>query len=70
MSNQPRNLKEAEVYRYAEGMGYEGDRYQPGSCAYECARIGKWNNFQCRRPNGHGPENLYCKVHARKVEKP
>ena len=71
MYNPPKTLEEAKKIKYGTWAGNpDGRKYQEGYCAYECAEPGRWIHFyQCSRKNGHGPEGLYCKQHAKMVEK-
>ena len=62
MINPPKTLIEAKKVRY----GISNSPYKEGKCVYQV-----WDNFysyQCSRRNGHGPDRLYCKQHAKKVE--
>lgn len=68
MFDPPRTLGEAKVYRYGDlGRGKCGDLYRDNRCAY--AVWDKWNDHQCYRKKGHGPSGLYCKQHAKVLEK-
>lgn len=69
MLDAPKTLKEAEKTKYGSWAGNpKGRAYQKDFCAYEV-----WPNdrisvpYQCSRKNGHGPEGLYCKQHAKMV---
>jgi len=55
MLNQPMTKEEAMKRR-----GYDIKR-----CAYEVS--GDWYYSQCSFKNGHGPDGLYCKRHAKMV---
>jgi hypothetical protein len=66
MLSAPKTLLEAKSYKYSVWAGNsKGLPYKPEKCAYEIFRdyVGR----QCARSNGHGPENLYCKQHAKMV---
>lgn len=68
MLHKPKTKKEAYKYRYGTWAGNpSGDRYDPNRCAAEV--VDDWCHFQCSRKNGHGPDGLYCKQHAKMVEK-
>ncbi len=68
MLDYPKTRKEAEKYRYGTWAGNpKGNKYRAGKCAYEV-----WADFiahQCSRNWGHGPDGLYCKQHARILER-
>ena len=64
MINPPKTLEEAKKLDY--GGSYRL-KYKTGLCAYSV--WGGWNSHQCLRKNGYGPSGLYCKQHAKKVEK-
>ena len=67
MFNAPKTLAEATAYRYDCWAGNpKGIAYNPRRCAHSTTGNG-WHSYQCVRPNGHGPANLYCKQHAKKV---
>ena len=58
------------MYRYGKWAGNpEGFPYKPQNCAYQVWETGRGARaYQCLRKGRHGPEGLYCKVHAKKVE--
>ena len=62
-------LEEAEKFRYFRWSGNPGGtKYVHGRCAYEVWAAGRaMHAYQCLRKNGHGPDGLYCKQHAKKV---
>jgi len=67
MIDYPKTLKEARERRYGAWAGEpDGRKYGEGFCAYEV-----WGGprgmtaYQCCRRNGYGPEELYCKTHAK-----
>jgi hypothetical protein len=62
MLNPPKTREEAEKRRYGKWKV----AWTPSSCAYD-VRGGRYFN-QCLRKPGHGPDGLYCKQHAKKVE--
>lgn len=39
-----------------------------GHCIADVA-YGKYTSGQCERDAGHGPDNLFCRQHANKIEK-
>ena len=63
MINPPRTVEEAKLYGYCKWAGNPtGTEYDNRRCAFEV-----WNrvmSHQCSKPNGHGPDDLYCEVHA------
>ena len=64
----PKTLKEAIKKRYGEWAGnLSGVKYRIGDCAYEVWDTFSWGGRQCYRRNGHGPDRLYCKQHAKKI---
>jgi hypothetical protein len=69
MLDVPKTLDEAKKYRYGTWAGNpKGADYNEGSCAYEVSDSDGWHYYQCSRKNGHGPEGIYCKQHAKKVK--
>ena len=67
MFDPPKTIKEAMEYRYGAWAGNpRGHGYITNICAYEI-RQGHIS-AQCGRGNGHGPNGLYCKQHAKIVE--
>jgi hypothetical protein len=62
MINPPQTLEEARSHRY----GIYGHAYVDGDCAHE---IQDYARHQCLRKNGHGIGGLYCKQHAKIVDK-
>lgn len=68
MIDSPKTLKEAKKIRYNKwAANPKGHPYVKGYCAYEV-----WtgvHSYQCNRKSGYGPENLYCKQHAKIVKK-
>lgn len=67
MLNPPMTKEEAEKVRYDKWSGNpKGFAYDQECCAYEISSGGL--PWQCSRKPGHGPDGLYCKQHARKVE--
>jgi len=71
MFDHPKTLEEAARTRYNSWAGNpNGNTYRPGRCAYEVQEPGRGIFFyQCLRKPGHGPDSLYCKQHAKRVEK-
>ena len=64
MDNAPETKAEAEAYHYGS---WGAIAYDPKRCAYEFYDR-NWLMFQCSRKPGHGPDELYCKQHAKKVQ--
>ena len=68
MMTYPKTLCQARKLMYGRLMMTHP--YRDGYCAYEV-----WPNergpvpHQCLRLNGHGPAALYCKQHAKEVER-
>jgi len=72
MLDAPRTREAAEKHRYNKWAGNpKGIPYSPERCAYEVwERCRGSLSYQCLRKKGYGPDGLYCKAHARKVEAP
>lgn len=70
MLGPPTTLEEARAYSYCRWAGNpDGALYEPRRCAYEVPRVGGSVLFhQCARPNGHGPDRLYCRAHAKRLQ--
>lgn len=67
MHTPPKTLEEAKTTRYGEWSGNpKGRAYDEKKCAYEV--FDKYIGCQCSRPNGHGVNGLFCKIHAKKVK--
>ena len=66
----PKTRDQAEKYRYNRWAGNpEGHAYSPKYCAFSVSCGGRSMMMgQCRRRSGHGPDKLYCRQHAMKVE--
>lgn len=71
MIDAPKTKKEARKYKYGSWAGNpKGYPHNPEYCAYEV-----WPNdramipYQCNFKAKCGPDNLYCKRHAKKVAK-
>lgn len=64
MLNPPRTKEEAK----ARGYVVHWWAWMPGFCAYAIPE-GSHEERQCSRDSGHGPDGLYCKQHAKMVEK-
>lgn len=58
-------LEEAMSHRYGVWAGFpRGHKYDPSRCAEEVSSGGGGLTFhRCNRPNGFGPNSLYCKQH-------
>lgn len=70
MIDAPRTADEAAkiIYGYRDSFR-RGAAYNPSRCAYEVSDP-PWylDYYQCSRKPGHGPDGLYCKQHAKKVD--
>jgi hypothetical protein len=68
MFDRPTTKDAAMKYRYGRWAGRpNGDRYAPARCAEEVsAGAGSWLFCQCTRNAGYGPDDLYCKQHAKR----
>jgi hypothetical protein len=63
------NMK-IEKKRYGQWAGNpRGTAYNPEKCAHEVHSPDGWRWYQCSRKNGHGPDELFCKQHAKLYEK-
>ena len=68
MLDYPKTLEEIRSYRYHQWAGNpKGRAYSEGDCA--CEVWIDWGSRQCSRKNGHGINGLYCKQHAKILEK-
>ena len=63
-SEWPRTLADAMRVRY----GRHRNHYVRSGCAAEVYDSSRWYPHQCTRKNGHGPDRLYCKQHAKMVQ--
>lgn len=70
MLGYPKTKEEAAKYRYNTWAGNpKGHKYIEGRCAEEIWSSGRGSlPYQCSRKNGHGPDGLYCKQHAKGKE--
>lgn len=67
MINPPMTREEAEKTTY--GSHWDKRRYESMRCVqevYDSTGFGCF--YQCSRRPGHGPDDLYCKQHAKIVE--
>lgn len=69
MLRAPQTQAEADKQVYnSRASNPKGIRYDAQRCAYEVwERHRGAQAWQCRRKRGHGPDKLYCKIHAKKV---
>ena len=66
----PDTRAEAETWRYGQWSGNpEGRLFDPARCAYSVSDAGGYIETQCSRKPGHGPDGLFCKQHAARIEK-
>ncbi|MEM5810157.1 MAG: hypothetical protein QW156_04695 [Candidatus Aenigmatarchaeota archaeon] len=64
----PKTKEEAKKIKYEDWAGNpNGVPYKEGRCVY--AIFKGVTEFQCQRKNGFGPDGLYCRQHAKKLEK-
>jgi hypothetical protein len=67
MLDHPKTLEEARAVRYNRWAGNpKGRVYKEGWCAHEV--WGGMLSYQCSRKNGYGPDGLYCKQHAKRLD--
>ena len=61
-------MKDRYQKRYGEWVGNpRGDAPNYARCATEVFSNSTMAlPMQCHRPNGHGPDGAYCKVHAKR----
>lgn len=66
----PMTKADATKKQYGKWAGFpSGHAYDPERCAAEVWESGRGiNHYQCQRKNGHGPEGLFCKQHAKMIE--
>lgn len=71
MIDYPRTREEARLYRYSTWAGNPtGTPYRGHRCAMEVWEKGRTIfSYQCHRDPGFGPDGLYCRQHAKKVER-
>lgn len=64
-------LEEAKKYKYNKwGGNPKGNDYKEGQCACEIWSGGRGSlPYQCSKKNGFGINKLYCKQHAKEVDK-
>ncbi len=65
MIEYPKTLVEAQEKVYGQWAGSKGRSYNEGYCASEL--YSGYIPRQCSRKSGNGPDNLYCKQHAKIV---
>ena len=59
----------AYMRRYGIWSGnIRGAPYKHDRCCVEALLQGHYVSAQCVRPNGHGPDGLYCFQHAKGVD--
>lgn len=69
MISGPHNLEEARKYSYDQtGINPQGIGFATWKCAAEIA-VSDWHYAQCSRKPGYGPDKIFCKQHARMLEK-
>ena len=62
----PLTRAEAEKYRYCTWAGdQKGRAFDPARCAHEVYERGLF--YQCSRKPGHGPDEIFCKQHAKRL---
>lgn len=67
MIKPPRTKEEAQKLTY--GWYFNQRSYCESKCAWRVWRTGRWSyDYQCSRKPGHGPDDLYCKQHAKMVK--
>jgi hypothetical protein len=65
MSYQPTSREIARTHIYGKWAGYKGNPYDEKRCACHIMTGGRGSlPTQCRGTPGHGPDGIYCKVHA------
>jgi len=66
----PLTKKQAEDGVYGDWAGNpQGRKFTPDQCAYELWPDRYPSTHQCTQKPGHGPADLYCKQHAKMVER-
>jgi len=59
--------KKARVYDQWAGNP-KGISEDPSRCVAEVSDFTGWHSNQCSRKRGYGPNDEYCKQHAKKLE--
>lgn len=55
--------------RYGQWAGSpNGSATNKNGCAEQVWPKGQWHSSQCARKRGHGPEEAFCKQHAKRFE--
>jgi hypothetical protein len=68
MINAPKTIEEARKHKYNKWAGNpSGWDYVEDRCAYDVWDKYMFGSRQCFRKAGHGPDELYCKQHAKMV---
>lgn len=52
--------------RYGFNSWGKGTPYNPARCAKSVCSSDGWHIYQCSRKAGHGPDELFCKQHAKR----
>lgn len=70
MFDPPTTSEEVAQHKYGRDEGiYKPAKYNPLRCAYEVSEPPYYiHSAQCLRKPGHGPGQLYCKQHAKKIQ--
>ena len=68
MIDPPKTIEEA-VKKWETGCLCGGRGYDDKCCAFDIEESKWMPSKQCPRKNGHGINGLYCKQHAKIVEK-
>ncbi len=71
MFHEPLTTEEAIKHRYNIWAGEpKGTAYNPTKCAAEVPDGGRSPlSHQCNRKRGYGPNELYCCIHATKIQR-
>jgi hypothetical protein len=70
MIGSPKTLKEARKQRFGAWAGNpKGHAFVEGQCSYQAYDEFTHHFYQCTRKAKTGPANLYCKQHAKMIER-
>ena len=68
--NPPLTKADAEKRRYNKSwVTPKGKAFDPACCAGEVSYQSGWRSRQCLRKPGKGPDELYCAMHAKMLQK-
>ena len=70
MIDPPLTSADASTRTYGRDTGlYHAAKYTPTRCAYSVSGPSYYiSSHQCSKKPGHGPDGLYCKQHAKRIQ--